>query len=198
MSLPKNKRFAVFMRDGFTCRYCGAKGQGIKLHVDHVNPQAKGGRDDLLNLVTACADCNFGKRDVVLPTHDIPALQAAAERSFGVKDGFAACAVADFLKEMHKAGILPVGEDQVAELGEVVRLVFLWLARFPPMEPIGFKPSTDPMTVSCQRLKTNVMVLAALCIEWVAKEKEYTLLEYLNGCIDDADSVLTETLPGLA
>lgn len=54
-------RFAVLTRDNYTCRYCGAKAPDVKLHVDHAQPKAKGGRDTLDNLVTACQACNLGK-----------------------------------------------------------------------------------------------------------------------------------------
>lgn len=54
-------RFDVLKRDNFTCRYCGAKAPETVLNVDHVIPRAKGGKDDPLNLVTACFDCNHGK-----------------------------------------------------------------------------------------------------------------------------------------
>lgn len=33
------------------------------LEVDHIEPAAKGGTDDFLNLITACKDCNSGKSD---------------------------------------------------------------------------------------------------------------------------------------
>jgi hypothetical protein len=36
------------------------------LEVDHVNPRANGGNDDLDNLVTSCWDCNRGKGAKVL------------------------------------------------------------------------------------------------------------------------------------
>jgi HNH endonuclease len=54
-------RFEVFKRDKFTCQYCGEKAPEVILHVDHVEPVAKGGTTDLLNLVTACGTCNLGK-----------------------------------------------------------------------------------------------------------------------------------------
>ena len=32
-------RFAIMRRDGFACKYCGAKAsEGVKLHVDHIQP----------------------------------------------------------------------------------------------------------------------------------------------------------------
>jgi hypothetical protein len=55
-------RFDVFMRDKFTCRYCGKKAEdGAVLEADHVIPRSAGGADRLDNLVTACWECNRGK-----------------------------------------------------------------------------------------------------------------------------------------
>ena len=68
-NLSKSLRFEVLTRDGFRCRYCGATAQDARLHIDHVEPRAKGGSDDLENLVAACADCNHGKGDrQIIPT----------------------------------------------------------------------------------------------------------------------------------
>lgn len=54
-------RFEVFKRDSFKCQYCGATAAQKLLHCDHVVPVAEGGETTLLNLTTACADCNLGK-----------------------------------------------------------------------------------------------------------------------------------------
>lgn len=54
-------RFEVFKRDKFTCQYCGKKAPDVILHVDHLNPVAKGGKNNIQNLITSCVDCNFGK-----------------------------------------------------------------------------------------------------------------------------------------
>lgn len=56
-------RFEVFKRDKFTCQYCGRKAPDVVLNVCHINPIPKGGGDELLNLITSCADCNNGKSD---------------------------------------------------------------------------------------------------------------------------------------
>lgn len=61
MAISKRTRFEVFKRDKFTCQYCGAKAPDVVLQVDHVHPKSKGGKDDLLNLVTSCRSCNSGK-----------------------------------------------------------------------------------------------------------------------------------------
>lgn len=62
-NLSKKIRFEVFKRDNFTCQYCGKKSPDVILHVDHIIPVSKGGNNDLINLITACKDCNLGKSD---------------------------------------------------------------------------------------------------------------------------------------
>jgi 5-methylcytosine-specific restriction endonuclease McrA len=57
-------RKAVFERDNYTCRYCGAR--GVRLECDHVIPISRGGSNDMDNLATACLPCNRSKRDKML------------------------------------------------------------------------------------------------------------------------------------
>ena len=65
-SIPLSLRFAVLMRDGFTCQYCGGTPQeGYVLHADHRIPVAHGGETTEDNLVTSCSLCNLGKSDLV-------------------------------------------------------------------------------------------------------------------------------------
>ncbi len=66
MSISKKIRFEVFKRDGFTCQYCGSSPPKVTLEVDHINPKSKKGTDDINNLLTACFDCNRGKRNIHL------------------------------------------------------------------------------------------------------------------------------------
>ena len=54
-------RFEVFKRDGFRCQYCGRSAPQVLLHVDHIEPVAEGGTNDLTNLITSCSECNLGK-----------------------------------------------------------------------------------------------------------------------------------------
>ena len=57
-------RFEIFKRDHFTCNYCGRTPKdNVILHIDHIIPVARGGGNELMNLVTACSECNFGKSD---------------------------------------------------------------------------------------------------------------------------------------
>jgi hypothetical protein len=58
------QRALVLLRDGATCRMCGARPEhGARLHVDHVVPWAKGGETVLENLQILCDRCNIGKSD---------------------------------------------------------------------------------------------------------------------------------------
>jgi len=54
-------RFNVFLRDGFTCQYCGDAFPAENLTFDHVTPRSKGGTTLWSNVVTACAPCNLLK-----------------------------------------------------------------------------------------------------------------------------------------
>lgn len=59
--MSKKLRFEVFKRDSFTCQYCGSKAPDVILEVDHINPVNSGGKNDIMNLITSCFDCNRGK-----------------------------------------------------------------------------------------------------------------------------------------
>lgn len=65
-AIPKRIRFEVLKRDSFKCQYCGASAPDVLLHIDHVKPVAKGGTNDILNLITSCESCNSGKSDKLL------------------------------------------------------------------------------------------------------------------------------------
>ena len=60
-AIGKRLRFEVLKRDSFTCQYCGSQAPDVILEIDHVNPVASGGDNDILNLITSCKDCNSGK-----------------------------------------------------------------------------------------------------------------------------------------
>ena len=62
---PAFTRFNVFLRDRFTCQYCGTRED---LTFDHVIPRSKGGQTTWNNVVAACAPCNLRKGDR-LPNH---------------------------------------------------------------------------------------------------------------------------------
>jgi len=60
----------VFIRDKWTCQYCGE--HGIKLTIDHVHPKSKGGEHSWENVVAACKPCNDAKRDKLPQVFGMP------------------------------------------------------------------------------------------------------------------------------
>lgn len=91
-------RREVFIRDDYTCQYCGLRGR--ELTLDHVIPRHLGGRHVWDNLVSACRPCNHRKgasgsmrrgcawralRDVRLPPSTSPAcsVRIAKKRKHG-------------------------------------------------------------------------------------------------------------------
>lgn len=55
----KLTRREVFIRDNFTCQYCGR--QAGELTIDHIVPRSRGGPHTWDNLVSACKTCNHRK-----------------------------------------------------------------------------------------------------------------------------------------
>lgn len=56
----------LFLRDEFTCQYCGKKCNSDHLSVDHVLPRSRGGNTSWENCVLACVICNAKKADRTL------------------------------------------------------------------------------------------------------------------------------------
>lgn len=67
----KVNRRNIFIRDHFTCQYCGSKLTYKKLQKEHIVPKSKGGQDTWTNLVAACGPCNRKKGSEMLmkPKH---------------------------------------------------------------------------------------------------------------------------------
>ncbi len=55
----KLSRREIFIRDDYTCQYCGLRTRDLTL--DHVIPKSKGGAHTWENLVSACRSCNHRK-----------------------------------------------------------------------------------------------------------------------------------------
>jgi hypothetical protein len=95
-------RWQVFARDGYQCRYCGARPPAVALVVDHVLAVARGGTDDPDNLIAACEGCNQGKGTAPAPriytpewkrlVKLVPDLQALADEIAGIKGDKGFCA----------------------------------------------------------------------------------------------------------
>jgi 5-methylcytosine-specific restriction endonuclease McrA len=55
----KLTRRDIFLRDKYTCQYCGVQTRDLTL--DHVIPRVRGGKHTWENLVSACRACNHRK-----------------------------------------------------------------------------------------------------------------------------------------
>ncbi len=55
----KLTRREVFIRDDYTCQYCGRRGHDLT--IDHIIPRSRGGAHAWDNLVSACKTCNHRK-----------------------------------------------------------------------------------------------------------------------------------------
>ena len=59
--ISKINRLAIYLRDSFTCAYCGrdlAQAHPREVTLDHLLPQCDGGTHEASNLITACLSCN--------------------------------------------------------------------------------------------------------------------------------------------
>ena len=57
----KFSRENIYLRDQYTCQYCGKRFPPKELTLDHVVPASRFGRKDWTNVVTACRPCNHKK-----------------------------------------------------------------------------------------------------------------------------------------
>ena len=64
--LVKFNRRNIYVRDHFTCQYCGRKPPREDLTIDHVLPKSRGGRSEWENVVLACQRCNAKKGSMLL------------------------------------------------------------------------------------------------------------------------------------
>lgn len=74
---PNTIRFCkenVYIRDNFTCQYCGTKTPRKNLTLDHVIPASHKGKKSWTNVVSACRDCNQRKADRTPQTANMPLL----------------------------------------------------------------------------------------------------------------------------
>jgi 5-methylcytosine-specific restriction endonuclease McrA len=91
----------VYLRDGYTCQYCGEQPSSRELNLDHVMPRSRGGSATWENLVTSCRRCNFSKgnatpegagmrllRQPARPSWSLAATLAAAPRRFAEWEPF--------------------------------------------------------------------------------------------------------------
>lgn len=64
--VAKFSRRAVFVRDEYTCSYCGSVYHTSGLSLDHIEPRSRGGDTSWTNITSACRSCNQRKADLTL------------------------------------------------------------------------------------------------------------------------------------
>ena len=57
----KFNRRNIYLRDDFTCQYCGKRPAREELTIDHITPRSRGGRSTWDNVTLACMRCNVVK-----------------------------------------------------------------------------------------------------------------------------------------
>ena len=58
--IRRERRLAIYMRDGLACVWCGV-GIEDQATLDHCKVNVNGGTNDTSNLVTSCARCNSSR-----------------------------------------------------------------------------------------------------------------------------------------
>lgn len=64
--IRKDKRLAIYVRDGFSCAYCGRdlrQAPPAEINLDHLLPRSAGGTNEATNLITSCKSCNSSRQD---------------------------------------------------------------------------------------------------------------------------------------
>lgn len=85
VNMKKNIPFSkqnIFVRDEYKCMYCGKPLNAKTATVDHIVPQAKGGKNSYLNCTTSCKTCNQWKADKHLHETSMQLLKQPYHPSF--------------------------------------------------------------------------------------------------------------------
>lgn len=77
--VPVLTNINLFRRDLHICGYCARMFTVDKLSRDHIIPVSKGGKDNWLNVVTACKRCNNEKDDLSIDEWNKKSLKETGE-----------------------------------------------------------------------------------------------------------------------
>ena len=64
--IRRERRLALYLRDRFTCNYCGRDLRNEapeNVTLDHLLPRSAGGSNEPTNLVVCCRSCNSSRQD---------------------------------------------------------------------------------------------------------------------------------------
>jgi len=71
---PAFTRYNIYLRDTFSCQYCGLRLPSGGLTFDHVVPRSRGGLSSWENVVAACSPCNLRKANRTPAEAEMPLL----------------------------------------------------------------------------------------------------------------------------
>ncbi|WP_027174048.1 HNH endonuclease [Methylobacterium sp. 10] len=71
---PAFTRYNIYLRDTFSCQYCGLRMPSGGLTFDHVIPRSRGGLSSWENVVAACSPCNLRKANRTPAEAEMPLL----------------------------------------------------------------------------------------------------------------------------
>lgn len=104
--IRRDKRLAIYLRDGMSCVWCGAGVEdGVSLTLDHLEPRSHGGTNESTNLVTACLSCNSKRQD-----------RSMVEFAFAVAGYLGVLTGADIIRFIVKTCHKPIALAQAREL----------------------------------------------------------------------------------
>ena len=95
------KRLRIYVRDRFTCQYCGKRKGADELTLDHITPRAQAGHSTPENLVAACVACNNRKGNRTPEQARMPLLTSQHKLRVGL-DRIMLCHYAEDRPEWHK------------------------------------------------------------------------------------------------
>src|SRR5258706_11144798 len=107
------KRSRILMRDRHRCQYCGTRGNGFELTIDHILPRSRGGRTTPDNLCAACFACNQRKGDRTPDEARMPLLSNPSALHYGLERA-ALYHSAESRPEWRKYLFLPEVEAEIA------------------------------------------------------------------------------------
>lgn len=81
--IVKYCRRNLWIRDNFSCQYCGKHPPKDEITVDHILPRSRGGLSSFENTVLACVDCNKKKEDRT-PEEANMRLRCFKKNNFGI------------------------------------------------------------------------------------------------------------------
>lgn len=174
--ISKRMRFEVFKRDSFTCQYCGRKAPDAILHIDHIEPVSRGGKTVLMNLITACDQCNSGKSNI--PLDDSTAVSKARAQADQISERKSQI---DMMAKWHKS-LLDIEDKEIEIIQKAIQ------------RASGYRLNDNGIRKIRLLRKTYAIdeVINAISIS-----SKYLVFDEPGGCTDDSFEEAFRKLPNI-